>query len=278
MAGRMGGELLDPHVSNLLSGFAFASSLVSLLLIAFLALLARRVDHAISWPYSVVFAPLWTIDVCLLAGITWAILKQAMAESGSRRTQNTASFGNSGEEEEAATDKARLASLAKVAPAAYIVLLVAFQLSVVLRADGYVDWPAWRVAVPWFSIEAIHGLLLTLQLAASLLKASERAVQDESQPKLTLALALAIALDNYWWLLIRASQALLIVLKLDGCIAAASWALVFTPSYLPAIRSAISLCLLRRQLRAMGDAEVAQNESAIVLSFAGLFVFVSSFV
>ncbi|KAJ1996592.1 hypothetical protein H4R26_006137, partial [Coemansia thaxteri] len=45
MAGRVGGELLDPQVSNMLSGLAFASSLMALLFVLFFALLAHRVDR-----------------------------------------------------------------------------------------------------------------------------------------------------------------------------------------------------------------------------------------
>ncbi|KAJ1965947.1 hypothetical protein GGI12_000425 [Dipsacomyces acuminosporus] len=386
MAGRVGGEILDPQVSSLLSGFAFASSLVALLLIAFLALLARRVDKAISWPFAVVFTPLWTIDLCLIAGMVWAFFRQAAPqpmqdsaaydEDGGAGTTNNSNFyggdaasdseqsgtsrsssfsadalGSDGERHSStgaadgtifsthgpntgysstaaqaasqdlpaasdpATDSTPLlgsrqndhhsyrhshhrrqrrakrrqlrkirklaehtfASLAKITPAIYIVLLVSFQLSIVLRIDGHVSWPAWLVAVPWFSIELIHLLLSTLQLVAALLKIGEKAERHQDQPRLTIKLALAVALDNYWWLLIRVSQAALIVLKLDSYISA-SWMLVFVPTYLPAIRSAVALCFLRNQLRAMDDAEIMQNENAIILSFGVLFVVVSSFV
>ncbi|ORX68527.1 DnaJ-domain-containing protein [Linderina pennispora] len=72
MAGRMGGEILDPHVSNLLSALAFVSALVAMLLIVFFALLARRVDMQRPWPFSAVFMPLWTIDGLVLVSVCWA--------------------------------------------------------------------------------------------------------------------------------------------------------------------------------------------------------------
>ncbi|KAJ2889614.1 hypothetical protein IWW38_004602, partial [Coemansia aciculifera] len=52
MAGRVGGDLLDPKVSNMLSGFAFVSSLVAVLFVVFFAFLAQRVDRKVNWPYS----------------------------------------------------------------------------------------------------------------------------------------------------------------------------------------------------------------------------------
>ncbi|KAJ2817704.1 hypothetical protein IWW50_006075, partial [Coemansia erecta] len=80
MAGRMGGQLLDPLVSSALSAFAFASAAVALLLIAFFALLARRTDHAKSWPFAVIFAPLWAVDLVLLAALLWTRLRGAVLQ------------------------------------------------------------------------------------------------------------------------------------------------------------------------------------------------------
>ncbi|KAJ2053509.1 hypothetical protein GGI08_004796, partial [Coemansia sp. S2] len=165
-----------------------------------------------------------------------------------------------------------LACVARAAPIAYLLLLALFQVSIVLKLDGHVSWSIWRVAAPWLAIEAIHGLLLTLQLVATILKANEGRAASPTVRQL-----LVVALDTYWWFLIRVVLAVLVVLRLNHSISW-HWALVFAPSYLPAIRSVITLCLLRRQLRAMGDAEVAQNESAIVLASVIAFVIVASFV
>ncbi|KAJ2633487.1 hypothetical protein GGF44_003695, partial [Coemansia sp. RSA 1694] len=166
----------------------------------------------------------------------------------------------------------QLACLAKAAPIAYLLLLVLFQVSIVLKLDGHVNWSVWRVAVPWLGIEAIHGLLLTLQLLAAILKASEGAAAAPTARQL-----LAVSLDTYWWLFIRVLQVVLVLLRLNHSISW-HWALVFAPSYLPALRTIVTLCLLRKQLRAMGDAEVSQNEGAIVLASVVAFVIAASFV
>ncbi|KAJ2823374.1 hypothetical protein FBU31_004303 [Coemansia sp. 'formosensis'] len=363
MARRVGGELLDPQVSNMLSGFAFVSSLIALLFVMFFAFLAQRVDRKISWPYSVVFAPLWTVDLAVLIVVMWVVLKRvitgfsapqdnsdyashdeaaaaassssyAMTEddecegivsdtcdsspinaAGNADTSTSASpspFGSA-----PATDatpllggaeptysssnnnsrrghrrsrrrrrhhhhpwmrnmrkfvESQLSCLAKAAPIAYLLLLALFQVSIVLKLDGHVGWTVWRVAAPWLAIEAIHGLLLTLQLLAAILKANEGSATAPTACQLVI-----VALDTYWWFLIRVLLAVLVVLKLNHSISW-HWVLVFAPSYLPALRSVISLCLLRRQLRAIGDAEVAQNESAIVLASVIAFVIAASFV
>ncbi|KAJ2747354.1 hypothetical protein GGI20_000605 [Coemansia sp. BCRC 34301] len=333
MAGRVGGELLDPQVSNMLSGFAFVTSLVALLFVTFFAFLAQRADRRISWPYSVVFAPLWAVDIAAFVVVVWALVRRAVAGFGtphdgtqySSRNEAAAaassscattdedaeSDGHDVADAEPATDasplldeagpnysntrqrhpgrrrrrrhhprlrnmrkyaEAQLACLAKTAPIAYLLLLVVFQVSLVLKLDGYVNWSAWRVAMPWLAIEAIHGLLLTLQLLAAVLRANEGTATTPTARQL-----LVVSLDTYWWLFIRVLQAVLVVLKLNHSISW-HWALVFAPSYLPALRSIVTLCLLRKQLRAMGDAEVSQNENAIVLASVVAFVIAASFV
>ncbi|KAJ1662015.1 hypothetical protein IW140_006244 [Coemansia sp. RSA 1813] len=71
MAGRVGGALLDPQVTSVLSSFAVGSAMVALLMVVFFALLARRVDHFSGIPFSLVFAPLWLIDLIVVLGIAW---------------------------------------------------------------------------------------------------------------------------------------------------------------------------------------------------------------
>ncbi|KAJ1849995.1 hypothetical protein LPJ70_000098 [Coemansia sp. RSA 2708] len=340
MAGRMGGELLDPLVSSLLSTFAFASAAVALLLIAFFALLARRIDHANDWLFSVIFTPLWTADVLVLLVLMSVRLKDAaLIGSGSSQStdDSTSEQLEQDEMEEAAVDgevpadpcpapptdttpllgaensgtgpqqqqqqqqrrhrpsihrrrrrlrtvrrcaEARVSELATATPMLYLLLLAGFQISLVLYLDGYVDWTIMRVAAPWFCIEAIHFVLLTLQLTAGLLRIKERALLSNDNPRRSTAKPmLVLAADTYWWLVIRVALALLVAAKLAGPLAAWSWALIFAPAYLPAVRWAAALFFLRQQLRAMsGDAEVLQNENAIVLACAAAFGIVSSFV
>ncbi|KAJ2488635.1 hypothetical protein IWW37_004657 [Coemansia sp. RSA 2050] len=351
MAGRVGGELLDPQVSNMLSGFAFVSSLVALLFVLFFTLLAQRVDRKISWPYSVVFAPLWTVDLAVLIVVLWALLKRVMTGFSSSQASSdyasrnedaalSSSYATTEDDEyegivsdacdntpiyaagnadtstsashspfgsAPATDatpllggaggsssrrrrrrsrrhrqhprlrtlrkfvETQLACLAKAAPIAYLLLLALFQVSIVLKLDSHVSWSVWRVAAPWLAIEAINGMLLTLQLLAAILKANEGAAAP------TGGKLIVVALDTYWWFIIRVLQAVLIILRLNHSISW-YWAVVFAPSFLPGLRSIVTLCLLRKQLRAMGDAEVAQNENAIVLASVVAFVVAASFV
>ncbi|KAJ1945289.1 hypothetical protein EC988_005789, partial [Linderina pennispora] len=316
MAGRMGGEILDPHVSNLLSALAFISALVAILLILFFALLARRVDMQRPWPFSAVFMPLWTIDGLVLVSVCWAFcLKigteatradddgdpEASSPASDAWDHGDASSSNSqqpgcADEATALLDRqtrgsgpadrrrgrrkrlrhmrkameAQLQGMAQLVPVVYVSLLVLFHVALVLRLDGWVQWSALVVASPWLAIEGIHSMVLTVKLMANVLKFGETG-------GIEISAFLVLALDNYWWIAIRAAQALLIILKLDECLAW-SWAAVFVPSYLPAIRSLVTLCLLKGQLRSMGDAEIAQNESAIVYGLTAVFLVVSSFV
>ncbi|KAJ2718886.1 hypothetical protein GGI07_005533 [Coemansia sp. Benny D115] len=380
MAGRVGGELFDPQVSNLLSAFAFASALVALLLVVFFALLARRVDRAVEWPYKVVFAPLWLADTLVVAGVAAAVVAArtkywtsqerqpdedgepenghcsdmdadveraagyadgggcsglqggCMAEAGRaggaysaygappRSSCSTASSsslahsiadaqqirsavagncasdttpllsassrhaGSGGSHRRSSNSRRHRmralrkhletlsGSLVRAAPLAYLLLLVTFQILLVLKLDGDADWSPWTVAAPWLCIEAIHFVLLTLQFLAALLQMRGRA----SGGLLPSRAALVLASSSYWWFAIRLSQAVLILLRLDGTIGWA-WALVFVPAYIPFVWTAVSISLLPRQLRSMGDSEIAQNSRAIVVACLVVFVIASSF-
>ncbi|KAJ2472005.1 hypothetical protein GGI02_001886 [Coemansia sp. RSA 2322] len=334
MAGRVGGELLDPQVSNMLSGLAFASSLMALLFVLFFALLAHRVDRPVSWPYAVVFAPLWVVDLAVLSLVSWALLKRAIAKFGSANTRadcvshcddapscatsgdergpaaassddsdavlfadpcSTAagSPGTFGSSEHHSPSSFGAAPAPAPAPATDATPLLGnpsfrqrrrarrqhrrHRLRALRKfAESQAAyWSPWRVAMPWLAIEALHGILLSLQLLAAVLRASTS--RGPSVPRLTTRRILITALDTYWWLLIRVSLVVLVVLKLNRAIAW-PWVLVLAPSFVPAIRSIISLCLLRRQLHAMADTEVAQNADAIVLASVAAFVISASFV
>ncbi|KAJ2157929.1 hypothetical protein GGF46_004151 [Coemansia sp. RSA 552] len=339
MAERMGGELLDPLVSGLLSTFAYTSAVAALLLIAFFALLARRVDRVISWPFSVIFVPLWTVDLVVLVACAWALLgslalRRAHAERHAAGT-DVASCSEEEEEAEAgdgsyssmparpaapaqpaqaATDatpllhaeqsseaaprrqrsshrsqqrlrrirkyaEARVSQMATAAPTVYILLLVWFQISLVLRLDGHVGWTALQVAFPWFAIEGIHFVLLTLQLLAGILRIREQALAAGGRPPVAKRMCV-LAASTYWWLAIRVSLGVLVVGKLSGVLGTWSWAAVFIPAYLPAVWWFVALCLLRKQLRAMGgdDSDLSRNENAIVLASVIAFGVVTTFV
>ncbi|KAJ2762311.1 hypothetical protein IWQ57_005830, partial [Coemansia nantahalensis] len=319
MADRVGGELLDPLVSGVLSVFAFATAAAALLLIAFFALLARRVDHANSWPFAVTFAPLWVVDLAALAAVALAAARSLFGAGGSGDNGTAPSDTGSpdasphGSEDEAEpgsdasaawpppapTDEtpllgtprrkrqrrrhrvravrrlaeACLGQVAAFVPVAYMLLLIAFQVMLVARLDGHAAWTALQVAAPWFCIEAIHFVLLTLQLLAGLQPIRDQPVVAAVQQ------AAVLAADMYWWLAIRVALGLLVVAKVSGALESWNWALVLVPAYLPAVRWAVALCLLGRQLRAPGgDADMRQNAGAIVVVCAVAFGMVTAFV
>lgn len=291
MAGQVGGELLDPLVSNMLSGLAFGSAILSLLLILFFALLAHRVDGKVDWPYAVVFTPLWVIDSVLVLTLIWTAVVKTAVDNEEEEEPEDSSTDSDSEPNDPATPllnrnrrnrhrrilrkffQRKVAVLAKVAPLLYIGLLVFFQVSLVLRLDGHVDWSVWRIAAPWLVIEGIHACLLTLEFLSALLSG---AAYEHSQIAYIGVMA-AVALDMYWWILIRVSQAILICLKLTHAVEW-SWIVVFVPSMLPLIRGVVLLWLLRWQLRAMGDQDIMNNQTSIITTLAAVFVLVSSFV
>ncbi|KAJ2710366.1 hypothetical protein H4R19_003780 [Coemansia spiralis] len=342
MAGRVGGELLDPHISGVLSAFAFATAAAALLLIVFFALLARRVDHANTWPFAVIFTPLWVVDLAALAIVALAAARTLITRGQSDDGDNNdGSFSSSNadstdgspqdSEEEAGlrgdddvehprvmslsarpppTDatpllgaagrarqsrrrlralrryaEARIAKMAAVAPLVYMLLMIAFQVALVVRLDGHAAWTVLQVAAPWFCIEAIHFVLLTLQLLAGLLQIREQALAaaSDNSPAAhrasTAKQAWVLAVNTYWWLAIRVTLGLLVAAKLSGMLASWSWAAVFVPAYLPVAWWAVALCVLRRRLYGPGsDAETRQNAGAIVVACVAAFGIVATFV
>ncbi|KAJ2082107.1 hypothetical protein H4R24_001848 [Coemansia sp. RSA 988] len=376
MAGRVGSEVLDPLVSGMLSMFAYASAAATLLLITFFALLARRIDHARSWPFTVIFMPIWTIDAVLLVafGFIWVKRIVSRADPAEQTTDDSASgpaCSLYGDEEEAnvddgqpqaniaghgysaatsdnasgrglgthvdgiqtpqATDatpllnpgrgngsegqessrhgrrrglnaqqrrlrsvrkriETRFAALVSVVAEIYLLLIIAFEVSLALRLDRRIDWTALQVAMFWFGIEAFHFVILTLQLVVAVLRIRERAlaadaesesdgISDQLRPSVTKQ-TIVLAADTYWWLAIRVALVLLVAGKLDGVLATWSWALIFVPAYLPAMRWAIMLYFLRQQLQRMGrdNAEVSQNQNTIVLLSAIVIGIMTTFI
>ncbi|KAJ2804854.1 hypothetical protein H4R20_002338 [Coemansia guatemalensis] len=375
MAGRVGSEVLDPLISGMLSMFAYASAASTLLLIAFFALLARRIDHAHSWPFTVIFMPIWTIDVVLLAvlGFIWVRGTVSRHFSSRQNTEDSASEsefslyddeeetnvddhqpqtgntgygynatassnvsgqglgahtddiqtsqatdatpllnperGNSGEGQETSRHgrrrglnaqqrrlrglrkriETRFAALATVVAEIYLLLIIAFEVTLALWLDGHIDWTALQVAMFWFGIDAFHFVILTLQLVVAVLRIRERALAVDAENQHSsitgqlrpsvIKQTIVLAADTYWWLAIRVALVVLVAGKLDGPLASWSWVLIFAPAYLPAIRWALTLYFLRQQLQRMGrdDAESLQNQNKIVLGSAIAFGIMSTF-
>ncbi|KAJ2666272.1 hypothetical protein IW148_000990 [Coemansia sp. RSA 1199] len=309
MAGRMGGELLDPLVSSVLCTLALASACIAVLLIVFFAMLARRVDGGVEWPFAVVFAPLWAADLVVGVVLVWARIKGRVFENSEASDSDDAS--EIGEDEAGvdggATDatpllsgqsapqqhqqqrrasrrqrlrnarkcaEAQVAKVATAAPAAYLLLVVAFQVALVLRLDNHVTWSALLVATPWLVLESIHFIQLTLQLTAGALYIREQATHGEH----TFKRILILAANTFWWLAIRVSLVLLVTAKLDGRISW-SWIFVFAPTYVPCVWWAIALCFLPQQLRSMSsDSEMRQNATVIVRTCVAAFGVVASVV
>ncbi|KAJ2727661.1 hypothetical protein H4S00_001438 [Coemansia sp. D1744] len=303
MAGRMGGDLLDPLVSSVLSTLALASACIAVLLIVFFALLARRVDGSVEWPFVVVFAPLWAADLVVGGVLVWARIKGTLFESSEPSDSDDEDEDDEAGVDGCATDatpllsgqsaprqrrasrrrrlrnarkcaEAQVAKVATAAPAMYLLLVVAFQVALVLRLDNHVTWPALLVATPWLVLEAIHFVQLTLQLTAGALYIREQAAHGEH----TFKRILVLAGNTFWWLAIRVSLVFLVTAKLDERIVW-SWPFVFAPTYLPCVWWAIALCLLPQQLRSMnGDSEMRQNAAMIVRTCIFAFSVVASIV
>ncbi|KAJ2499969.1 hypothetical protein GGH96_003080 [Coemansia sp. RSA 1972] len=301
MAGRMGGDLLDPLVSSVLSTLALASACIAVLLIVFFALLARRVDGSVEWPFVVVFAPLWAADLVVGVVLVWARIKGTLFESSEPSDSGDEDEDNE-DEEAGATDatpllsgdpapqrrasrrqrlrnarkcaEAQVAKVATAAPAMYLLLVVAFQVAMVLRLDNHVTWPALWVSTPWLVLESIHFVQLTLQVTAGALYIREQATHTEP----TFKRILVLAANTFWWLAIRVLLVLLVTAKLDERLVW-SWPFVFAPTYLPCVWWAVALCFLPRQLRSMSsDSEMRQNATMIVRTCIFAFSVVASVV
>jgi len=235
MMDSVAGFLFDPDIEGPLCFVFTAISISIILLILFFTFLSMKVDGKLQWSFGVVFIPIWIVDLVVF-GVLVAQTKKEPTEDDENDEEE---FVDDPESREQAREKRkqqqrRLHRVRNFLAIAYILLVFTFQILIVLRADGVIDWPAAYVFIPYFIIEIIHMFPNIIEYIVIL--RTSRVYDNNGNPSLKLKIKMFF--EIFWWLLIRVALAILIVLKIDNVITV-PWGIVFLPLYLIGLRYAL---------------------------------------
>src|SRR5205814_616684 len=200
MMDSVAGFLFDPDIEGPLCFVFTAISISIILLILFFTFLSMKVDGKLQWSFGVVFIPIWIVDLVVF-GVLVAQTKKEPTEDDENDEEE---FVDDPESREQAREKRkqqqrRLHRVRNFLAIAYILLVFTFQILIVLRADGAINWPAAYVFIPYFIIETIHMFPNIIEYIVIL--RTSRVYDNNGNPSLKLKIKMFF--EIFWWLLIR---------------------------------------------------------------------------
>ncbi|CAI2180245.1 962_t:CDS:2 [Funneliformis geosporum] len=227
-------------------------------------------DNKVKWSFGVVFIPMWIVDFVVFVGL----VAQARKEPTEYDEHDAEEFeGLYHDDRERAREarklqQKRLHRLRNLLAIVYLLLFFTFQILIVLRADGAINFSAAIVFIPYFITEIINVYPNIMEYVG--IFRTTRVYDHNGKPSLKLKFQLFF--ETFFWLLIRVALAILIVLKIDGVIKV-SWGIVFFPLYLVGIRYALGILfqwwLLRKAEPLQNRLRVDVLVSATVLGVIG---------
>ncbi|KAG9304300.1 hypothetical protein G9A89_019862 [Geosiphon pyriformis] len=272
MLDSMAGFLFDPDIEGPLCLLFTLVSGVILLVVLFLSFLAIRIDNKVSWSYGVVLIPVWIVDSILFIVFVGQARRDPSEDDDGDPEEYEGLYHDDPEIREQLKEIRRkkhrtLRRLRNLFSIGCLSLVFLFQLFIVLRADGTVDWKIAIVFTPYFIIEAIY-LYPTLNGYLLLLRTS-KAYDEDGNP--SLRAKIRVFFETFWWFAIRIVLAILVVLRIDRVITT-SWAVVFIPLYLIGVRYGFGIVL---QYLALRRAEPVQNRGKLDLILQSIAFFVA---
>lgn len=254
--------LFDPEIESMLCSVLLGLGLCLALLIIFFAFLTVRIDGKVAWSWGVVWIPMWIVDAVLGYVIVLYF----------RRPDDDDEDEDEDEEDERRKIRQAQRRFATVQKGLWMVdwvLWVLFQIFIVVRLDGRVDWSAAVVFIPYFVFEGIHFVLKVVNWVAVLVVATR-------QGEASVIQLLKLTFDEFWLFALRLILFVLIAVRIDNTITC-SWAVVFIPLYLVGLKYAVQLALsyaLFSRLRS--QPEIAHQGKMTVLMGAVVFVVVGA--
>ncbi|CAG8524751.1 439_t:CDS:2 [Acaulospora morrowiae] len=248
MLDSMAGFLVDPDIEGPLCLAFTIISLLVILLILFFAFLSIRIDGSVSWSFGIVFIPLWIVDFLLFFVLVIQVRKSSSEESEIDDDFEESYHGDPEAREQARDERRkqqkRIIQSRNMLAFVYLLLIFAFQVFIVIRADGIIQWNAAIVFTPYFIVELLNIYPNVEEYIVMI--SSSRVYDTDGMPSRGAKIRLFV--ETFWWLLIRVALAILIVLRIDHIITC-SWGIVFIPLYLIGLRYALSIFILWNNLR-----------------------------
>lgn len=201
MAGEMPPELLAMGIKVLAGGCLCVSGL----LLLFPVFMALRLDHTVSWAWSVVFIPIWLLDAVSLF-FSFAILK-AQSDASQGQMESSSSL------------------FTRIMGASRIWCFVLFTIFLVLQLDGVVSWSWTLVLSPWFPLEVVTMVFTLRQIQTVLAEVSMRISSLEKCNLLFSGVRSSVC---------RLIFVAMLILRLNGSIDWAWW-VILCPLYMPDI-------------------------------------------
>ncbi|KAI9320216.1 hypothetical protein BX666DRAFT_1853147 [Dichotomocladium elegans] len=234
--------LFNPEFESMLYALLSTIGFIFTLLIIFVAFLAVRIDELVLWSWAVVWIPLWIIDA-VLGYLVCQYLIRAIQNKDDDDDDEDDDAGENDEVKRVQRKAARrrLRIFQQATFAVYWALLVLFQVFIVLRLDHRVGWGSSGVVfIPYFVLEGIHFMLKSVELVLTVVATVGAAKHDqESSPSMLTYIPILI-FKQFWFQALRVVLFVLVVLRIDRTITC-SWAVVFIPVYLVAVKYGVQL-------------------------------------
>ncbi|CAJ0651818.1 4147_t:CDS:2 [Entrophospora sp. SA101] len=268
--------LLDPDLDGPLCMLFTLLSFSIILLILFFTFLSIRVDGKVQWSFSIVFIPIWFFDFVALLITLVRLKKDPTEEEHGTDDEFEGLYHEDPEIREQAREAKRkqqkkLTHLRNILSVVYLLLNFAFQILIVLKADGTFVQSTAIVFIPYFIIELINLYPNAIEFIA-ILKIYDS--MDEAKP--SILTKLGILWDTFWWFILRIALAVLIVLRIDGTITC-SWGVVFIPLYLVGLRYAIWIFWQWSAIRKNENADQKRVDviiSAVLFSINAVIIYI----
>ncbi|KAI9199209.1 uncharacterized protein BJ171DRAFT_218207 [Polychytrium aggregatum] len=252
----MGGRvpMFHPGMLVVINRIFFLLTICVALLILFPAFLSMRADGKVQWPWVAVFTPLFILDALVLL-IAWVNFSREPEDETSEED-----FADKESHEEHKRKSKAEKRLSTAITFTYVILLTILQVLIALRLDSVITTSWLVVSVPWFALEAFHGIVAIPALFSKFaMGAYDIDASGDPSPRSLNALEKLKAISDAYvpWAL-RVIQVVLIDVKANG--AAFSWAATFSPVFIYVFLELVSLVLSYQEYRR--SRQSATNEQA----------------
>ncbi|KXS21692.1 DnaJ-domain-containing protein [Gonapodya prolifera JEL478] len=231
-------EFLSPELVGMINVLVVVATLFILTLLLFPIFLSLQIDGHISWSWAVIGIPIWIFDVLAFFLIAGAPTKGEHLDEGDDPNHS----GLSQREREQARQRA--ARTAKYFNLLEFGLVLVAQVFLVLRLSGTVSWVWAAIFSPWWLVEAMWAISNIFSIRAAWkfgvpeveVPENPEDFDPEHGPRTHMRTLkgwerIYVIYSIFQRQLPRVAFAILVVLKLDGVLAAAPWSQIFIPVY-----------------------------------------------